>query len=224
VPSARRDPPPPLPPPPPQPTLEEGARLAAHVCATSGASRSRREEHALCHPPVATVLPSRRWQRDQTVGIHAYSLSAAIGLGWEAASRIIAWCENRIFALAQVVANPRAVVGPPAAERFCPARGPNEGGHPSACGESTCAARGWPGLNGPACSGLARPGLCSPASSAHPAGRAPPDIYCVLLHMRRAHRARIFACDAVVMCCAAFLMMTADSSCSPRLLLLLTVR
>ena len=33
---------------PPQPALAEGARRAAHVCAAGGASRSRRDEHALC--------------------------------------------------------------------------------------------------------------------------------------------------------------------------------
>jgi hypothetical protein len=44
------------------------------------------------------------------VGIDAYSLSAAVGLGREAASKI-AWCESNISALAQVVVNQRAAVG-----------------------------------------------------------------------------------------------------------------
>ncbi len=80
-------------------------------------------------------------------------------------------------------------------DRFGPARGPNECSHPSARGVSTCAARGWPGPSGPTRSGPARPGLRSLASSAHPAGRAPPDTSCVPLRMRSARRAHILACD-----------------------------
>jgi hypothetical protein len=42
---------------PPRPALAEGARRAAHVCAASGASRSRRDEHALCHPRDGATRP-----------------------------------------------------------------------------------------------------------------------------------------------------------------------
>jgi hypothetical protein len=56
VPSARRDC-------PPQPLLAEGLHPAAHVCAANGASRSRRDEHALCRPRIVTALPSHRCQR-----------------------------------------------------------------------------------------------------------------------------------------------------------------
>jgi hypothetical protein len=60
LPSARRDR-------PPQPSLEEGARPAAHVCAASGASRLRQDEHA---PSVSyrSLLEAELAHRAATAG------------------------------------------------------------------------------------------------------------------------------------------------------------
>jgi hypothetical protein len=55
---------------PPQPALADDTRRAARVCFTAGASRSRRDEHALCRPRNATIPPqgpSRRWRRVRAV-------------------------------------------------------------------------------------------------------------------------------------------------------------
>jgi hypothetical protein len=48
---------------PPRPALAEGARRAT----AGGASRSRRDEHALCRPRDATALPGRRQHRGRDV-------------------------------------------------------------------------------------------------------------------------------------------------------------
>ncbi len=41
--------------------------IAACVCASGGASRARRDEHALWRPRDATAFPSRRWPWQRTV-------------------------------------------------------------------------------------------------------------------------------------------------------------
>ncbi len=164
---------------PPQPSLEEGARRAAQICAGSGASRSRRDELTLRRPRVATTLPSRRWRRDQTVGTHAYSLSAAVGLRREAAS----WCESNIFALAQVVVNPRAVVGP---QNAWPGARAKRGRPPLRVWRRSAglARPEWPG---PLLPGSTRP--VQPSQRGPSGGQSAPGyLLCALTHAQRAPR------------------------------------
>ncbi len=68
----------------PRPAMAEGTRRAAHVCAAGSASRSWRDEHALCRPRDTTTPPhpSRRWRRLAPCGLfvcHRRCVASSVG-------------------------------------------------------------------------------------------------------------------------------------------------